>query len=261
MPAPPFPIPINAYTDHVHIAGDSLVVGAANTPAPGLGILSPIAWKISSEMTRRAAPVGGWRASAGSGTFAPTGIAWTTDGISGSTLADLATNVSTRMMAYAPPGDGSNWKIFIIASPNDWGNPSLPGSWTTPADTILAAIRATKPNASLCIISSLLGFGEQWQSGAACWGLNPSDPVLAALNVVAAAWCATNNIRYMNLRGDKIADPFTIANYESLHNGAEPGSVAGPIGQPASLIHPTIHAGQIIVSDLVLNGWLNVSYS
>lgn len=258
---PSFPIVINATTDHVHVAGDSLVVGDGNTPPPGLGYLSPVAWLINAELMRRAAPSGIRRTRAGHSTppYIPQSIAWTTDGISGTTLQALADNVSTRVMAYAPAGDGSNWKVFIDVSPNDWADGAA-SNWTNPATTILSTIRATKPNTTVCIVSSILGFGEKWQSGAACWGLNTSDDRVLVLNGIASGWCAANSVHFMDLRGTTISDPFTIANYESLHNTPEPGLTLGPIGNPLSVIHPSIPVGQYIVSNIVLNGWLSVVY-
>lgn len=259
MPLLPFPIFVDAVGTFVNVSGNSLAAGTGNGPPPGNGYLSWVARAINAELMRRAAP-GGFRRGVNGYAVPPVVVRtcpWTQDGISGSSIGQLATAVDTRVMAYAPPGDGSNWVQIIDVSPNDW---SSTATWAASATTILTAMRATKPQSRLAIVSSVLGFGEKWQSGVACWGLNTSDDQVLALNNVARQWCIDNSVYYIDLRGTTIADPFTVANYESTHNGAEPGLTAGPITLDGG-IHPSIPGGQQIISSLLMNGpWLSIVY-
>lgn len=246
------PFAISAVTDRCHGAGDSIMFGQGNSPTPG-GILYPVAQDIWYQQMALAAPAYGWKPSGSTATV--TLMPFTQDGISGSTLQDLATSRVARIGAYNPT------KLFIDVSPNDWAG-ALPGSWTTPANTILSYWTGTLGRAAsdMCMISTVLSLGEQWQAApAACWGLNPSDAALATLNGIASSWCASNGVYYMDIRGTYTTDPNTAAQYESLNNGVAPGSANGPISNPASPIHPSITKGQKIVASFI-SANLSVTY-
>lgn len=259
-----FPLDIRPLVDHVHTAGDSLMAGSSNTPPPGTGYISPVANTINATMALRAAAA---RPTVCVSTVGATQvvstlggqIAWTQDAISGTTIQQLADSVTTRVMAYAPAGDGSNWILIIDVSPNDWSaaDQGRPEIWTTPATTILTTVRATKPNTRIVLLSSIFGLGEKWTAApAAAWGLNSADADVAGLNAIAAAWAAANGVRFVDIRGNKTTDAHTMAEAESVLN---PGNVtSGIITSDGE--HPIIDSGQKIFSARLLAGWLNVLY-
>lgn len=261
-----FPLSIHPLTDHIHTAGDSLMVGGGNLPYPGMGYLSPIANTINAAMALHQASLGRPAVATSSVGAAPvsaypTQIAWTQDAISGTTIQQLADAVSTRVMAYAPSGDGSNWTVIIDVSPNDWTafDRGTPAVWTTPAATIVTTIRATKPNTRIVFVSSIFGLGEQWVAApSAAWGLNSADIDVEGLNGIASTWAAANGCYYVDIRGEKTTDPNTMANAESTLNTPAPGVATGVVTFDGE--HPIITSGQLIFAARFLTGWLNVIY-
>ncbi len=236
---------LNAATDHAHGAGDSIMVGQGNTPTPG-GYLFPVAQRIWTQQLADGAPVGGWKPGPpGPGhTFVPTLMAFTQNGISGSTIADLNTDKVTRIGAYNPT------KLFIGVSPNDFGSTA---TWAASASSILTYWTGTlgRTAADLAIISCVLGFGCKWQSGVAAWGLNTSDSSVLAINNVASSWCVSNGVYYMDIRGTTTADADTMASYLSTHNTPEPGITDYEVCNPSSQIHPSITLGQKVCANMI----------
>lgn len=260
-----FPLTVHPLSDFVHTAGDSLMAGSGNQPYPGTGYIAPVANTINATMASRMASHG--RPAVCTSTVGATPvivppsqqIAWTQDAISGTTLQQLADNVTSRVMAYAPAGAGSNWVVIIDVSPNDWSafDQGRPFLWTNPADTILAAIRATKPNARVVFISSIFGLGEKWTAAPAnCWGQNSADADVEGLNAIASNWCAANGCWFIDIRGTLTTDTNTMAEAESLLNAGN--LTSGVITFDGE--HPIIDSGQKIVSAKLTAGWLNVIY-
>lgn len=217
-----FPVPINVKSDRVHWAGDSVITGYDNNNA-GNGIGSPVFWQIAStQAARRGAPSGAGNA------VQPAQIHWTQDGVSGTGMAEVAANVTTRVLAYAPT------VLFLMGSSNEWGTTQV--AWETAANIVVNAAKGQTGGCKVVVISNMFGDGEQWTT-ASGWGLNFRDAAVASLNVIIKNWAtARGDVWYMNLRGDAITDAHTYLKLVSELNVPEPGSAAKP--SPAGIVGP-----------------------
>lgn len=211
-----FPVAINATTDRFLALGDSYIQGIGSAPGCGGGLFSKICWRIWN-MQVAAHDMAGVHAQANKSYAAPSYLMpWVTDGVSGTGIADIATNVSTRVIAHNPT------VIFYLCSRNDLG-----GNLTTWANNMTTAFDASEaglPALRLVVImSAFLGFSEKWDN---VLGWDPAvgnNSQITSLNAAAVTWVAGRNQNkyiYMNLRGTALGQVNTILSLEQANNTA-----------------------------------------
>jgi hypothetical protein len=246
----PVTINVDCQNDIVLETGDSWDEGQGNEPGFGTGMWYPIPVAVSA---RQAAI---WSATNPPASFGRTvalsrALRWKQNGKSGTGISDLAANVATRVVAYAPT------VILWHLSSNDWG--IAEATWDADATTFANAVDAGT-SAKVYVISNLVaanGAGEQWT--VAGWPSGGTNTNVEALNAQALRWIAGRNPArwvYVNLRGTATSDTSTVLQFEANNNLPAPGaSLYTILGADQ---HPIRSSGQQVLAGIFIK-WFSFS--
>jgi lysophospholipase L1-like esterase len=220
----------------VHFVGDSIT--ASGWYSETGGFVDQINAQIAAFPSRRYySRVSGSGVGNGGGTssaivmpVAASPIVVTASGVSGNTVADIATNVAARITNY-----NADINVILVGI-NDaiLGTPyaTFEASYTSMLSQVVAAL----PTRQIACCS-VLCYGEQWQAGPDPWGPNLNDVQCANIDAKIALCTAAVGATYIDFRT-------TLGVWETQNNPGPPGAASGVFTSDG--VHP-LASGEVLM--------------
>ncbi len=169
-------------------------------------------------------------------TVANNPLVYTSSGVVGNKVADIATDVPTRILAFNPT------IVFLEVGINDAIASTNQGAFTASYFSILQQVKAWNANTQILCVNELC-FGEQWIAGPPPqWGANVQDNFIASQNQAIAAVANAFAADVADVRAACLVQEVAL-------NSPAPGAVFGIMTSDA--VHPNA-AGKAMMCSTAL---------